>query len=44
MINKNFTTGEVERVGFDSSSRCPEIHRRNKRVAAKLDGEVQGIS
>jgi hypothetical protein len=44
MINKNFTTGEVERVSFDSSSRYLEIHWRNKRIETKLDGEVQCIS
>ena len=34
MINKNFTTGEVERVSFDPSNRYLEIHWRNKRVVA----------
>jgi hypothetical protein len=34
MINKDVTTGEVERVSFDPSNRYLEIHWRNKRVVA----------
>ena len=34
MINKNFTTGEIEHVLFDSRSRHLQVQWRNKRVAA----------
>ncbi len=34
MITKNFTTGEIEQVLFDSRSRYLEVRFRNKRVLA----------
>ena len=34
MITKNFTTGEIEQVLFDSGSRYLEVRFRNKRVLA----------
>ena len=54
MITKNFTTGEIEQVLFDPSSRYLEVRWRNKsikafrpvpkRIAAKPDGKVQFVS
>ncbi len=34
MITKKFTTGEIEQVLFDPSSRYLEVQWRNKRIAA----------
>ena len=34
MITKNFTTGEIEQVLFDPSSRYLEVRWRSKRVLA----------
>ena len=34
MITKKFTTGEIEQVLFDPSSRCLEVRWRNKSIKA----------
>ena len=44
MITKNFTTGEIEQVLFDSGSRYLEVQRRNERTAAKRNCKLRFIS